>query len=228
MFAFAPMLYTIDIMYQPAYVYIAPNFDEVTLPEHCYQDNIDVAILHHDAMTIEQARRFVEIARERPMERPKRTIVLAANQLSEAVQNTLLKILEEPPATTEIYIVIPRVGMLLPTVRSRVQVVDSANTQTTFTNTTKTFLNSHPTDRIQQIAAWHKQKDSHTPKQVVQEIARAMANRSLPESLQTREAIALIESYIQFPGASWKMLVEELALSLPAGIVLQQDVNQML
>jgi len=52
-------------------------------------------------------------------------IVLAAKEFTDVAQNSLLKLLEEPPSNIEFIIISPTKSNLLPTVRSRLPIVQS-------------------------------------------------------------------------------------------------------
>jgi len=52
-------------------------------------------------------------------------IILAAKEFTDVAQNSLLKLLEEPPSNIEFIIISPTKSNLLPTVRSRLPIVQS-------------------------------------------------------------------------------------------------------
>ncbi len=73
---------------------------------------------------VEQARALVQEIQARPFEaRARGFVVDEAHRLTEQAQNALLKSLEEPPATSHVMLVTAAPHALLPTIRSRCQVL---------------------------------------------------------------------------------------------------------
>jgi DNA polymerase-3 subunit delta' len=76
------------------------------------------------SIKIEQVRDAVREIAGKPFEGRARTFVVdEAHLLTEQAQNALLKSLEEPPATSHVVLVTPSPQALLPTIRSRCQVL---------------------------------------------------------------------------------------------------------
>lgn len=199
----------------PVLVHIGTTVSAPTVPLEYRTPGLDVTVLEYEKMTVAEARAFVSLARERPLEGSVRTIVLCVPSMSEAVQNTLLKILEEPPATTQIHIITPKVGQLLPTVRSRVQVVGEASTVGTVSSEVLQWLRAPVAERIQTVAKWHKQEDSDPGVEVLQVVGEWLVQQAESAATDLRATYQYVDSWYQQPGASRKMLLEELALQLP-------------
>jgi DNA polymerase-3 subunit delta' len=71
---------------------------------------------------IEQTRLVKQLAHLRPMSGKRRVFIIGeAEDLNEASANSLLKVLEEPPAFCHVILVTPSAHALLPTIRSRCQ-----------------------------------------------------------------------------------------------------------
>ena len=80
-----------------------------------------VKIEKEDRLLAEDARMAIEKAYLASEERV--VIVLSAPQISDVVQNKLLKVIEEPPPGKEFVIIVPSKSMILPTIRSRLPIV---------------------------------------------------------------------------------------------------------
>jgi DNA polymerase-3 subunit delta' len=80
-------------------------------------------------ISVDQIRRVVlERAHLAPHEAPQRIVIVrAADELSVGAANALLKTLEEPPAHTRFVLITSQPGELLPTIRSRTQLLRFAS-----------------------------------------------------------------------------------------------------
>jgi DNA polymerase-3 subunit delta' len=89
-------------------------------------DHPDVALArpYNRVLRIPLMREIEQEANFRPFEgRARFFIIEEANRLNEASANALLKTLEEPPATSHLILITSRPAQLLPTIRSRCQMV---------------------------------------------------------------------------------------------------------
>ncbi|GAB4027042.1 MAG: hypothetical protein Fur0011_4160 [Candidatus Microgenomates bacterium] len=85
-----------------------------------------------------------------------------AQSLTVEASNALLKILEEPPSNTHIYLTCPSAVALLPTIRSRCQVVSLKNLKplpsTSYLPSFKPLLALSPGDRLQHLSDFPSDK----------------------------------------------------------------------
>ncbi|MBI2409739.1 hypothetical protein HYV30_01715 [Candidatus Kaiserbacteria bacterium] len=88
-----------------------------------YGGNPDVVILKYGLLSVEEARRIAEIAAGKPFAGEHKVVIIAASRVYHEAQNALLKVFEEPPPGTYLFLVLPATGSLLPTLRSRVQIL---------------------------------------------------------------------------------------------------------
>ena len=91
------------------------------------QPHPDVLILPPDPpqllIKLGQVRTLIEHAHYLPAEAPRRVFILTSASMMKEAANSLLKILEEPPATVHILLLAENTGELLPTIRSRAATV---------------------------------------------------------------------------------------------------------
>ena len=79
----------------------------------------------YESFTISDAREVKALAESRPVTSGGRKIfLLCMNGITTEAQNALLKLLEEPAEYANFFLVIPSAHLLLPTVKSRVRVID--------------------------------------------------------------------------------------------------------
>lgn len=87
------------------------------------QGNPDVAVLRYSLLSVEDARKIVALAGQGAFRGETRAIVIAAGRAYHEAQNALLKLFEEPAPGLHLFLILPTLGNLLPTLRSRVQVL---------------------------------------------------------------------------------------------------------
>lgn len=80
--------------------------------------NPDIIVLRYTVCSVDNARKVLTYAYQSGVSGQK-LIVLATERLFHEAQNALLKVFEEPPVGTTLVLVIPSLGILLPTLRSR-------------------------------------------------------------------------------------------------------------
>lgn len=176
----------------------------------------DVRHIIVESFTMADARELKVLAYQRPQQAAYVDLVVVTTAFLREAQHALLKLLEEPPTTTRIHLVVPTVDSLLPTVLSRVQVVKRPQTlQTTEeSDLFRQFLAASHKERMTLIDLHHKNKHSHYFIQLF-----AGAEKYVAKTIKTTPELAhfVMESQrlLQSPGASKKMLSEELALVLP-------------
>ena len=87
------------------------------------QPHPDVLIIPPDPpqllIKLGQVRTIIQRAHYLPSEAPRKVFILTAASFMKEAANSLLKVLEEPPATVHIFILAENPGELLPTIRSR-------------------------------------------------------------------------------------------------------------
>jgi DNA polymerase III subunit delta' len=87
------------------------------------QPHPDVLIIPPDPpqllIKLGQVRTLIQSANYLPAEAPRKIFIITASSFMKEAANSLLKILEEPPATVHILILSENPGELLPTIRSR-------------------------------------------------------------------------------------------------------------
>lgn len=192
--------------YQSRVYLVSDIYQEKIEPEvgvEIYQTTVD-------SIGIDSIRALIEEAHRRPREGfSKKLIVLAGAKITVEAQQSALKILEEPPSDTEIILILPDGTRLLDTVLSRVQV--ERKTASVVSQVFHEWLQLSYADRIKEIETRTKAKDMvwmQSFKQELQKYAEKNNHTSLAD-------LQLVLANFLTRGASNKMLLEHLALSLP-------------
>jgi len=88
------------------------------------EGNPDVVVLRYGLFSVADARRVTELAVGAPFKGESKVLIITASRAYHEAQNALLKLFEEPPVGTYLFLILPSLGGLLPTLRSRVQVLN--------------------------------------------------------------------------------------------------------
>lgn len=197
-----------------AIVYTGRTLAEGGVPDTVAHPSVDVLHMVTDRFAIADARELKAAAMVRPVSGTHRTFVVVAQAFTEEAQNALLKLFEEPPSTAQFHVVVPRIELLLPTLRSRIMVAPSAASADIGTAAFGTFSTQSYADRIAWIATLAKEKDTATMEEIM-----AGAEQYAADHVTTHPAllsrVVRLRDYFGYSGASRKMLLESLALALP-------------
>ncbi len=174
----------------------------------------ELEILSLPVLSIGAVRTLIATAYVRPFEKPTKTIVLEVGQIAPEAQQALLKLLEEPPATTRFILVLPAFDNLLPTLRSRLYEPTDVRTTSVIPHTLfESFLAAPYAARIAQIADIAKAKDSTDFEMLAAGLRTFVANAPvLPRTAELHDRLLVLGKR----GASKKMLWEDIALRLGA------------
>lgn len=86
--------------------------------------DVGMVVAPKRVLQVEQMRLIEREANYRPYEGKARVFIIEdADKLNDASANALLKVLEEPPHTSHLILITSRPAMLLPTIRSRCQII---------------------------------------------------------------------------------------------------------
>jgi len=91
------------------------------------ENNPDIVVMKYGLLTVDDARRVTELAAGAAFVGTHKIIIIAASRAYHEAQNALLKVFEEPPKGTYLFLVMPSLGGLLPTLRSRVQILSMSD-----------------------------------------------------------------------------------------------------
>lgn len=87
--------------------------------------NLDFFDHSYDTFNIEDARNVKTFHETKPIgSSGKKIFILSMNGITIEAQNALLKLLEEPSEYSHFFLILPSAHLLLPTVKSRMQIVD--------------------------------------------------------------------------------------------------------
>lgn len=197
--------------------------------------NPDIVMLQYGLLSIDDARRVSEVAAQAPLMGDTKVIIIAASRAYHEAQNALLKLFEEPPAGTYLFLVLPTLGPLLPTLRSRVQIIDSNERprRSFIPEGVEEFIKANKEKRSALIKKLASGKDEDerranrdTALAIVNGVEAAMyaalkKRGTLPnaEEVVLFSAIQLLRGYLHDRSAPVRMILEHLSLVLPKHLV---------
>ena len=121
--------------------------------------NPDYHEVLHDVFTVDDARELTRTQGLLGGEGKKKIFIIAIRTISHESQNALLKTIEEPTAHTHFFFLVRSSAILLPTVRSRIQLISNERLQKKNEPTlADTFLSATIPERLKMIASMTKAK----------------------------------------------------------------------
>jgi len=195
------------------YVTKAPHEKRVEL-KALYGAEAEILDQEFTTVSIGDVRAMIIQSYQTPGDKSFRLMLISAQSIAPEAQQALLKILEEPPATTQFALLLPDLSSVLPTILSRVQVVTN-NTVVETTAAFSTFLAQSVPDRITFISEVAKKKDDEVYTELYSGLVAYTADSSRHWPLPVVRTIAEALRTLRLRGSSKKMIWEELALTLP-------------
>ncbi len=170
----------------------------------------------YDSLNIDEARQIAEAHKNTPIS-DKKIFVITANFINEKAQNAMLKVFEEPRGDTHFFMLMPTADNLLPTLKSRLFIIDEENGVAN--KTAKEFLEGSIKRRLEIIAELTESiKNEEKSKIEVTNFINSLESEIYKKpnhDMKILEQIEKMRSYSQDPSPSLKMILEYLALTVP-------------
>lgn len=158
--------------------------------------------------------------RTKPVEDAQRVFILAVPSMTTEAQNALLKTLEEPAADAVLFLIAPSPDMLLPTIRSRVQMLQIQGGERANVVDVDEFLKAAKSERLEMLKPLYEHEDEGRDigsvlgfMQSLEE--RLAAAKKTPEVLQGIHALYRARKFATDKGSLLKALLENVALLTP-------------
>ncbi len=193
--------------------------------------DLNIFSLGNEKLGIDDAHNIHHAILRNPTTAPQTVTIIYAHTLTETAQNALLKIFEEPPKHSFIFLVTNYIAHLLPTLRSRFVMFKVDNeTEVAGGRSDKkdlllveSFLKSGIEKRLVIIKDIHAGLDKETVtigdvwnfvNEIEKEVRERMEKGSGPEEIAKLDALIRAQQFMHTPGNSVKMLLEYLAVRL--------------
>lgn len=180
----------------------------------------DFYLREYGSLGIEEGRELSLLQARRALTGGKKIFVITCSSLTQEAQNSLLKTLEEPTAETHFFIVVEGQGTLLPTLLSRVRVIETGlwadPLAHQFSQSVTEFLQAKATRRLAIVESLLDEEEG-AARRIKLETWLALLEREFAESLTAEggELIAAARKWLSIPGSIPRLILEELALALP-------------
>jgi hypothetical protein len=104
-----------------------------------------------DTFGIEEGRRINDLQSKKSFLSGKKIFVIKTNFITREAQNSLLKMFEEPTSNTHFFIIMPSGEVLLPTLKSRLMILKSGESDSPQSDFVDGFLKSNLSERLEMI-----------------------------------------------------------------------------
>ncbi len=180
--------------------------------------NPDFAVLRYEAFSIDDARVLKGAQTREAFGGVYKIFIISALSFPPETQNALLKTFEEPTEGTHFFIILPRAEILLPTLRSRVQVVsgtDAAVSQEAY-EFAKKFFSATLENRFAMIKKLVEKKDRELFRVILDHVERILREQTKGKDdesfIRTFDELYKTKEYLASRGSSPKMLLEHIAM----------------
>lgn len=191
--------------------------------------NPDVVVLRYGLFSVEEARRISEIAMQAPLRGDKKVIIIAATRTNFQAQNALLKLFEEPAPGLHLFLILPTLGGLLSTLRSRVHELktDVGPPRSHIAEEARMFIEATREARtaiIKKLATGKDEDERRENRDKVIAIVNgievaAYRSKNSPARTALLEDIATLRGYLHDSSAPVKMILEHLSLVIPKNLL---------
>lgn len=197
------------------------------------KNNPDLIERTYGLLSAEDARDLARIASQAPLVDKRKAIIIAANRAYHEAQNALLKLFEEPPPNTYLFLILPTLGGLLPTLYSRVQILTTDSTRPPVSDATHEFLKGGKEIRSTLIKRLTNGRDEEQKRELRDEaislingIEAALYDSKMKEEPQVIDAlkdINVLRPYLYDRSAPLKLILEHLSLTVPKSDMMRRN-----
>lgn len=192
------------------------------------RNNPDIVVLRYGLFSVEDARSVLESAAQAPFFGSSKAVIIAASRAYHEAQNALLKLFEEPPPGTYLFFVLPSLGGLLPTLRSRVQVLNVGRQASHIPEAAAEFIKASKEKRsamIKRLASGADEEERRENREralaIVNGIEEAayLSEDGVPAHAKLLQEIQILREHLYDRSAPVRMILEHLSLVIPRNLL---------
>ncbi len=163
-------------------------------------------------LTVKDAREIVRLSQQQPLGNNRLIVISQADELTEAVQNTFLKLLEEPPPFLAVILQGENFDSLLATIRSRLHRLESKSI-----NKDDKKIQTEWEDYLKARSSLEKIKDRNQLKELLIELMAHYRGQVFDSPEVSSKKIQLLDAAVRRLGqnANQKLIVDSLLLNWP-------------
>lgn len=182
--------------------------------------NPDFYSARHDVFGIKESRDLAARAAGKSFAGGKRYYIISAESFTVEAQNALLKLFEEPTPATHFFIIISYSERLLPTLRSRLVMINVVG-EDGDSDWAKKFVAAAPATRLKLIASLTEDNvDPQLARDFFSGLEKILHERvknhaSDPDLIAAYQELTRVQKYWNDPAAAHRLLLEHLALTWP-------------
>jgi len=174
--------------------------------------NPDFLLLESPFFGIDDVRDFEKWVINKPLLGEVKASLIIVKSITHEAQNALLKVLEEPPLGTYIFINLESLGGLLPTFISRVRILDLPENNLEKNPASEKFLRGSIKEKLSLINSFSKKEGKNEMKELIKNLEGiAYKNNFRHEDMRN---ILTAKIFASARGSSPKMLLEWLSCML--------------
>ena len=149
----------------------------------------------------------------------KRIYIIEADNITHEAQNSLLKILEEPHIDTHFFIIMPESNLLLPTLKSRLFILNKSSKNIQSLDDARKFLKLSKNDKIKYVDEMAKKiGDEEISKihavEFIEKLESILYENGIEKNKKALESVLKVRDYINDRSSSVKQLLEYLVLNI--------------
>lgn len=180
--------------------------------------NPDFLMREFDKFGINDGKMINEFQLKKPVGGDKKIIIISTIKITREAQNSLLKTFEEPTKNTHFFLLVPTSEILLPTLRSRLE-IKKIKTKGNDSMARK-FLRSGKHERLESVKKIIKERDRVSAINLLNELESVVQEKTdikniSPEEILFFETLNKFRGYLNDTAPSIKMILEHIALIAP-------------
>jgi hypothetical protein len=121
---------------------------------------------------VDEAAHLISQAASKPVRGERRYFLVTTSAISREAQNSLLKLLEEPTGSSVFFFVVPAARALLPTLRSRMHLLEYRTHDAGAVTLARTFLSDSFAERIELTKKFTEERDTERVMSLLSELER--------------------------------------------------------
>lgn len=181
--------------------------------------NPDVVYIHEDVFGVDSARDLLRIQQSKPLVGSKKMVIASAYSVTREAQNAMLKLFEEPASHAHLFLIVPSISILIPTLISRLAVFEYEKMGESSEIDVKKFITGTLPERLKMIEKFLKENKDDKSLRAKTKVFFDAIEKSLSSSPKKNtdelEAFYKIQNFTLDVSSSSKMLLETLAATLP-------------